>query len=1303
MKPPFPATAAARPPSGRGLALLLCLLGAAATSRAQTQIAQESFDGTAGSIGFTTSVPQFDVLNSPDHNDFFSVQPNNGTKLVGGTITGGNGANMFAAEDIDTPQTPNPAVAAQQSITFNPVNIAGRSNVSLRLLLAAPGTGPVAGGTQNFYDFDANGVATDFVRVEASVDGGPFTRLIQFSPSTNLLNQPLSLDNDGNGLGGDGTALTAAFQEFILPVSNGSTVQARIVMHSNATNEYICVDNVRVFALTAATAGPVVAGVPTTPLVFTEGATAAPVAPALTVSDADSANLTQAVVTVSSGYVNGEDVLAATPTGAIVAGDIVFNPAAGTLTITRSASLATYQAVLRSVTYRNTNTTAPDTRPRQLQFRVSDGSNTSNQPLRDVTVVDAITSQAIPFTESFETDGRGTRYALDGRFTAAVDAFFDRVQPAGLTNIDGAFAVVGEDTATSPAPVKAVSFLLNAAGLNTVYATVRLGATGGDVFDDGDFLAVEASTAGLAGPWQTVGIFRSTVPFGGALALDTNGDGRGDGVRLSAALRDVVFVLPSSTTLGLRIRGATNTSGERFVIDRLNVTGSAVLNDLVASWDFNAAPVPALAVDSRAGLAARVLGGAALTPDAAGRSGLPGDRAMRFGTGAQRLHVPAPQAAYFTGVAAADRLSVSMWIRQTVRSATPFSLVAPSVTFGRGFQVHAPWNDQVIYFDTAGCCGATDTRLAVPTNGVAWTDWHHMAFVKNGSAKTTYLDGTQLGTGTNTGSLALTFTELFLGNSPTLGEAVDGDVDDVAIFSTALSPQDIAVLATQPTAALTVTANDTDGDTLPDKWERRFAPNLTTLVSAAADNDGDGLSNADEFTFGRNPLVSEALLVTTAANVGTGSLRDQLAAAATQVGPDVVRFDPAVFNGEPADTVVLASEIIVDDAYPVTVDATHRTGGVVVDAGAGTNRHFRIAPGTTAALTRLTLFGGNGTGSGFIANYGGAIFNDGTLTLTECTLRNNSAFAGGAIFNPPAASLTIQRSTLSANTASYGGAIQHEGASVLALTACTFAANTAQFEAGAVNVPFGRPIALDRCTVSGNAVTATGGLGVGGIRATAPSLFLVRDSIVSGNTDANSPGTPNLSPFSGLGTNYTGAVADLRLAPLGDYGGPTPTMTLRPGSVARNAAPGSTLTADQRGFAIVGTPDVGACEAGSTGNFNAWIWETLPNTVSAADAAPTADFDRDGATNENEWLALTIPNDPSSRFTPISTRSGGNVVISFPTVAGRTYTLWRSDNLTPGSWVDTGLPALAGNGSTRQFTVTITNPARRLYRVVIAP
>ena len=77
-------------------------------------------------------------------------------------------------------------------------------------------------------------------------------------------------------------------------------------------------------------------------------------------------------------------------------------------------------------------------------------------------------------------------------------------------------------------------------------------------------------------------------------------------------------------------------------------------------------------------------------------------------------------------------------------------------------------------------------------------------------------------------------------------------------------------------------------------------------------------------------------------------------------------------------------------------------------------------------------------------------------------------------------------------------------------------------------------------------------------------------SIVAGNVGGDLDGTGTTT---GTGNITTG---DPLLAPLGDYGGPTQTMALQPGSPARNAATGRSTTADQRGFPIVGTPDIGA-------------------------------------------------------------------------------------------------------------------------------
>ncbi len=536
---------------------------------APTEIARESFEGAAGAIGFTTSVPPFEVL-AATQNDFFKVVPNNGTKLIGGIISGGDGASMFAGEDLDTSPNNNPATL---SVTLNPVNISGKTNPSVMILLAAPGNGPAAGGTQNFYDHSATAADIDLIRVEARIDGGPFTPLIQFAPSNPApaLNAPLSLDTNFDGLGGQGTALTAAFQEFDLPLSTGTSVEVRVVMHSNATNEYLCLDNIRIFGENPATAPPVISGVPAGALVFPEGAAATALAPSLTLSDPDSATLPSASVVITQNLTSGEDVLAATASGAILAGDILYTAATGTLTITRSAPVADYQAVLRSVTYRNTNTTNPATSPRQIRFSTTDGVNASNAPLREVTVTDSIILQNLPFTESFETDGRGSRYSLDGRFTNGT-ALFDRGQPASTTNLDGTFAIIAEDTQLDAAPVKAVNFLLNTKPFGNVTASVRLGALGGAIFDTGDTIAVEASVDG--GPFTNVAAFRSTVGVGGSLALDTDNNGIGDGTQLSSNLQDFTFTLPPAATLGLRIRCQSNSTAERLIVDRIAVQGT---------------------------------------------------------------------------------------------------------------------------------------------------------------------------------------------------------------------------------------------------------------------------------------------------------------------------------------------------------------------------------------------------------------------------------------------------------------------------------------------------------------------------------------------------------------------------------------------------------------------------------------------------------------------------------------------------------------------------------------------------------
>ena len=169
---------------------------------------------------------------------------------------------------------------------------------------------------------------------------------------------------------------------------------------------------------------------------------------------------------------------------------------------------------------------------------------------------------------------------------------------------------------------------------------------------------------------------------------------------------------------------------------------------------------------------------------------------------------------------------------------------------------------------------------------------------------------------------------------------------------------------------------------------------------------------------------------------------------------------------------------------------------------------------------------------------GGAIHNAGNLTLRECTISGCTSTAnGGAIDNRDPGTLTIERSTLSGNTANAGGgAIQHFSPQLLSITSSTLANNTGGFEAGAINSVFTSPVSLIHCTISGNRVLNAPSNGVGGVRGVPTGFVTVRDSIISGNFDANSPGTPDIAPgFIASGQNLIGG--DAKLALLADYGG----------------------------------------------------------------------------------------------------------------------------------------------------------------------
>jgi len=283
---------------------------------------------------------------------------------------------------------------------------------------------------------------------------------------------------------------------------------------------------------------------------------------------------------------------------------------------------------------------------------------------------------------------------------------------------------------------------------------------------------------------------------------------------------------------------------------------------LLTWWNFDTPATNQTMIDARSGAAAVIRNGATQTDPGEGRSGAGTDRAMHFGGGPQNVYVP--DASFFNLAADGDAVTVSFWQKLTAIT-SPFTVffTSPSSSAGgRGFSGHVPWSNNIVYFDSAGCCDPpqriSDVAYDQDGNPVDWIgEWRHVVLLKNGDLKEIYIDGQPGPIGFGADPLPLDFTDLYIGNGPGLGNGVNGLIDDVAIFIGALDATEIAALAGGASPGSIGAPADTDGDGLPDVYEYRFFPGDLTKLSAAGDFDSDGLTDGAEFVAGTNPTLSD--------------------------------------------------------------------------------------------------------------------------------------------------------------------------------------------------------------------------------------------------------------------------------------------------------------------------------------------------------------------------------------------------------------------------------------------------------------
>jgi predicted outer membrane repeat protein len=294
----------------------------------------------------------------------------------------------------------------------------------------------------------------------------------------------------------------------------------------------------------------------------------------------------------------------------------------------------------------------------------------------------------------------------------------------------------------------------------------------------------------------------------------------------------------------------------------------------------------------------------------------------------------------------------------------------------------------------------------------------------------------------------------------------------------------------------------------------------------------------------------------------------------------------------------------------------------VTISGGGSLQLFVVNPSTTLRLDHLTIANGNCspscvTSQQGVAAGGGAILNNGTLTVDNCSFLNNDTLGlGGAILNN--GTMTAENSTFFNNVAENGAAIfASYDAAWTTVNKSTFNGNGALSQGGAiyvvgnltvVNSTFFANGALQGGSIynafnfsqntGGTAVTVTnstfaGSLantGEGGNISNQGPTFILRNTILGG-VSSLIPGAQNCQgTFTDGGGNLrwptsdsscVGSYGNPQLGPLQNNGGPTQTLALLSGSAAIYTAIESLCPAtDQRGVIRPQGPqcDIGAFE-----------------------------------------------------------------------------------------------------------------------------
>ncbi|MBV8859392.1 MAG: Ig-like domain repeat protein [Acidobacteria bacterium] len=509
--------------------------------------------------------------------------------------------------------------------------------------------------------------------------------------------------------------------------------------------------------------------------------------------------------------------------------------------------------------------------------------------------------------------------------------------------------------------------------------------------------------------------------------------------------------------------------------------------------------------------------------------------------------------------------------------------ISPAVDRGKsvngGFGV---LNDQrglprpLNFTEVADAAGGDGSDIgAVELQGDDQPESGHQPFVVNSEADTD--DGSCDAAGAGTGNQDCTLREAL--NAANALAGADTVNFDPNVFA-APGPHTIELAATLPTVSTSVTVNGPGAGVLTLRRSTAGFYRLLNITATPVRLSGLTLTNGrapDGADAAGGALVNRGATTLTGVRVTGNRSGDGTSGSPSGGGGG------GIYN---QGTLSLVDCLVAGNTTGNGVTGSGQLG----DGGGGGG----IYSAGALALTN-SLVNGNGTGTGPNAGgSGGGIYASGQAALTNTTVSNNTTGAGGF-------------------ASSRGGGAYANGLT-LTLTNSTVTGNSSQFGGD-----HGLAVGPSQASISvGNTVVARNGTGTQSDLTALPNWYVSRGHNIIGIAGNTGGGNAFIDGQNGDRVGTPASPFNPLLGPLGDYGGPTQTFALLPGSPAIDAGSSTGAPAtDQRGVGRVGAVDIGAFEsrgfqlaatAGTpqSATINTTFGVPLTATVTSAFGEPTA-------------------------------------------------------------------------------------------------